>query len=446
MSDVLRHGPPSRPPFVGWANPPTDIQGPPPRDPCYSYQWWSQAPQLAIDFLAPNLLLTVLAAATPLPIGQDYTARPDVYQVPIAVQWQAPFNPVLTTLTQAVTITSADVSELPPAQGASRVPLDVQQGRNFQQFAQVATAPVGEGYTDRPQPVSVPIAVQWQAPLNTVLVTLTQLPTLGSAQASGLQPLTEPLQWSARFELTQGRNFQQFAQPAVALPIGKSALDLPQGPPRFSPADQAANRFPLRAGEIRSARLTDLPLTPAQFQAAEVRNALFPTTPAATLRSAAVTELPPQPVRFAQADLRNPLLPPLESFTAFPFRQQDWPLPVLPPVIDRSYQQPPFVITPAPEPAVDVTPILGRGKWQATRNYIIKGKRYHGLTELQLALVLAQEYGPEIERKQVKVAFRGKKPHPVSVQTWQDILESMSVAAVREIDDDDDEAAAMLLL
>jgi hypothetical protein len=431
VADVIRHGPKNRPPYVGRIPPPFEQSIGGPRDPCYAYQWWSRDPQRAIEFLAPNLLLTVFSVATALPIGEAVTSRPDVYPVPIAVQWDAPFNPVLTTLTQLVTIPSGESSELPPPrqpftaadisqrnaqlfgqpvtlpvgeastelpqaqalfrpadQQPNRFPLRAGEVRSAQvtgdargadpftpadlqqrapQFnVTVVALPIGEAVTERPSYVPRPIALDWNTePFN---ASLTQAVTLGSMQMSGLQP---PIpDWGARFELTQGRNFQLFQQAPVTFPVGEASTDRPALPPAFTPADVQQRAQQLKAGEIKSGQALDVPAAAPQFRAADV----YPTQIAAPaqpqVRSGTSTDLPITRPPFFAADLRNALLPPLETFAAFPFRQQDWPLPFQPPPIDRSFQQEPFVITPAPAVSDD----FNSGGWPIYRGRMPRKK------------------------------------------------------------------------
>jgi hypothetical protein len=81
------------------------------------------------------------------------------------------------------------------------------------------------------------------------------------------------------------------------------------------------------------------------------------------------------------------------------------------------------------------------------RNYIIKGKRYYGLTNDELAYLLGhldQEERKALIRADVKVTYKDKKPHAVSKSAWTEIQDMLKRYDPDPIDDD--EEAAMLLL
>jgi hypothetical protein len=72
------------------------------------------------------------------------------------------------------------------------------------------------------------------------------------------------------------------------------------------------------------------------------------------------------------------------------------------------------------------------------RNYIIRGRRYYGLSDEELRLLLLQD---EITREDIQVVFKGKKPHPVSKAAFED-LKSKNRDTLEETDEEE----AFLLL
>lgn len=82
------------------------------------------------------------------------------------------------------------------------------------------------------------------------------------------------------------------------------------------------------------------------------------------------------------------------------------------------------------------------------RNYIIRGKRYRNLTNEELAYLLAREM-IDVQRTDIKVSYKGKKPHMVSKAQWASLettLKGLEQFLAPPFDDDDEVSAAMLLL
>jgi hypothetical protein len=87
-----------------------------------------------------------------------------------------------------------------------------------------------------------------------------------------------------------------------------------------------------------------------------------------------------------------------------------------------------------PLPVAHTTHAGGRKK----RNYIIRGRRYYGLSDEELRLLLLQD---EITREDIQVVFKGKKPHPVSKAAFEG-LKSKNRDTLEETDEEE----AFLLL
>lgn len=82
------------------------------------------------------------------------------------------------------------------------------------------------------------------------------------------------------------------------------------------------------------------------------------------------------------------------------------------------------------------------------RNYIIRGRKYRNLTNEELAYLLAREL-VDVQRTEVKVSYKGKKPHMVSKAQWASLeatLKGLEQFLAPPFDEDDEESAAMLLL
>lgn len=86
-----------------------------------------------------------------------------------------------------------------------------------------------------------------------------------------------------------------------------------------------------------------------------------------------------------------------------------------------------------------------RGGGLRVRNYIYKGKRYLGLTNEQLARLILDDV---IDREEVKVVYKNKKPHKVSVDHWAELQETMRrINGYKpEYDDDEDLEDILALL
>lgn len=81
------------------------------------------------------------------------------------------------------------------------------------------------------------------------------------------------------------------------------------------------------------------------------------------------------------------------------------------------------------------------------RNYIYKGKRYYLTNEELCALIRRDQI--DITREDIKVSYKGKKPHPVSKNAWAELQETMkrlSENTPEPIDDDDEIEAIIALL
>lgn len=100
-----------------------------------------------------------------------------------------------------------------------------------------------------------------------------------------------------------------------------------------------------------------------------------------------------------------------------------------------------FSTDPIPEPAPRVRFAAGR------RNYIYKGKKYHNLTNEQLVRLIREDK-IDITREDIRVTYKGKKPHPVSRNAWAELQETMkrlSEAIPETADDTDDEDIEAIL-
>jgi hypothetical protein len=234
----------------------------------------------------------------------------------------------------------------------------------------------------------------------------------------------------------------------------------------FKAADLPVSRFQLNAGELRSASSLDTPTLSQAFRAADLQGRLTQqTTPFAqydwplpttapqqnksfawsfvqfaaevtpTIRSAAQFDLPPPPTPFTPTDLRNSLLPPFETFTGFPFRQQEWLLPVLPPVVDRSFSTSPFANAPPPPTLVDTHDGFNKKHKHLDT---LKKRKERRLEALEQALF------PEVSRETAE---------PIKAET----AEIAAVVAIApkalelpkldtSIEDDDEEVIAALLM
>lgn len=102
-----------------------------------------------------------------------------------------------------------------------------------------------------------------------------------------------------------------------------------------------------------------------------------------------------------------------------------------------------FSTDPIPDPVVPrVRFASGR------RNYIYKGKRYHNLTNEELCELIRKDQ-IDVTREDIRVSYKGKKPHPVSKNAWAELQETMRELSERvpePVDDDEDIEAIMALL
>lgn len=369
-------------------------------------------------FDPPNLLLSVLAAITLFPAGRTQaTELPPQAQVvqSVAVGWQAPFNPRFL----GPVVPSGRVGELPVAAPTPRIALEIAQQQNFQQFlkpslpsaraldtpglpAYFRPADLGSSFQTLVSrlAVSIPSARALDTPalaagfrpadLGQSLLFLSKTPSTPFAQYDWPLPTRQPYFQPADLaqkSLLAVAPTTPFFQTDWALPVlspyrvavdwqapaklpqpqtvaiaSGTALEVPQRPALFQPADIPQNLLPLttgpskpfalydwplpiqpasfRAADVAAARLAPptllgpfaqydwpLPMQPAAFRPADVGAAHF--TPASSAPFAQLQwDLPSYPTRFQPADLANQILPPKETFTGFPFRQMDWPLPV----------------------------------------------------------------------------------------------------------------------
>lgn len=92
------------------------------------------------------------------------------------------------------------------------------------------------------------------------------------------------------------------------------------------------------------------------------------------------------------------------------------------------------VIQPSAVPLQTAPGHVVQSGWKRRRNYIVKGKKYYDLTEVELAGLVAREHVET--RADVKVAIKDKKPHLVSKEAWEAIKPKA----------DDDEAIELLML
>lgn len=414
------------------------------RDPCHSFRWWDRDPKRAVEFSAPNLLLTVFAVAAALPVGKSVLERASTPPTPIAVGWQAPLNTVLQPLTQAVTLGSAQMTGLPvvgsPFQPATLQPnlLPLQAVPPSLRSVQTSSLP----------PPQLRFRAADVAP--TSLFFLGPQPvTLRSGQVTDAPPV------AARFLPATLANLLPLSQPVVTLRAAQ-ATDLP--PVRLVQSAQDVGRNPTLFTPVASATSLALPAPAVSFSRTEGYSTPFPLSHPVvpSIKSAWQFDLPVLPPRFTAADLRNALLPPLESFTAFPFRQQDWPLPiVLPlPVLTQA--------TYIPSAAPPLEPVaVGGGKH---RRYQIRiGKQvFEGPKEQieEIARDLARE---EIVRGSAETAMAGtpavveiivpaKKRKPAltaPTQVAEDVRKAYIAAVnahILRLQEEEDEEALLALL
>ena len=118
---------------------------------------------------------------------------------------------------------------------------------------------------------------------------------------------------------------------------------------------------------------------------------------------------------------------------------------------DPPVDPPPPPPSPAPSQARPGGFALAGRRW-----YIFNGRRLL-LTQEELAQLIALEVGKNAGRETVKVAPKGRKPHVIAKQAWQEVQESIRrLEALKDpdpapppqvyIDDDDEEAALALLI
>jgi len=103
-------------------------------------------------------------------------------------------------------------------------------------------------------------------------------------------------------------------------------------------------------------------------------------------------------------------------------------------------------LAPSVSNSGDVVVSAARGGFVQRRNYIIKGKRYLQVTNEELAYLLARDL-IDVQRDDVKVVYKNKKPHKVSVNAWQELQDAFKLfdKPATELFDDEEEAAMLLL-
>ena len=89
-------------------------------------------------------------------------------------------------------------------------------------------------------------------------------------------------------------------------------------------------------------------------------------------------------------------------------------------------------------PPQPVTTHAGGKKEKRGRNYVIRGRKYLNITDEELIQILAQE-ARDIARDEIKVSFKGKKPHPISKGLYEGIKGKLTPEEI-------DEEEAFLLL
>lgn len=100
--------------------------------------------------------------------------------------------------------------------------------------------------------------------------------------------------------------------------------------------------------------------------------------------------------------------------------------------------------------STDPIPVAPRVRFAAgRRNYIYKGKKYHNLTNEQLVRLIREDQ-IDITREDIKVSYKGKKPHQVSKNAWAELQETMrrlneNIPEATDDDDEDIEAIIALL-
>jgi hypothetical protein len=87
---------------------------------------------------------------------------------------------------------------------------------------------------------------------------------------------------------------------------------------------------------------------------------------------------------------------------------------------------------------VDSTNHAGGRKEKRGRNYIVRGRKYLNIDDEELLQILAQE-ARDIAREDIKVAFKDKKPHPISKALYDDLKGKLTPEEI-------DEEEAFLLL
>jgi hypothetical protein len=91
-----------------------------------------------------------------------------------------------------------------------------------------------------------------------------------------------------------------------------------------------------------------------------------------------------------------------------------------------------------PLPAVHTTHPGGWNKPKKKRNYVIRGRKYLNIDDDELIQILAQE-ARDIAREDIRVTFKGKKPHPISKELYEGIRGKLTPEEI-------DEEEAFLLL
>lgn len=325
-------------------------------NPVYSYRWWDeQRKRTPLEWQQGRSLL-LFAAAAVFPVGRASLELPPArVATPVAVGWQAPNNRVLQLL-QPVTIASGQSVELPRA-ASSRVSLDVTQGRNFQLFAQPASAfPVGGASTNSlsfpgslgpaltftgsgtptPQVVTIPSAFSTDLPVRAPPFRAAD--TAGIAISTPVAAALRSAQWldlpPAPLAFRAGSVQSSPLQPQVSVIVGEAWTDIPPRVVAFRQADNWSLPLQFVTPTLRSAQSIDLPTRAPPFRAADVTSTIIPPAPPAALRSASQLDVPVRLPPFRAADVRNPLLPRLEFFTGFATGlQSSLALPVLRPFV-----------------------------------------------------------------------------------------------------------------
>lgn len=85
------------------------------------------------------------------------------------------------------------------------------------------------------------------------------------------------------------------------------------------------------------------------------------------------------------------------------------------------------------------------GTHKRGKNYTIRGKRYFGITNEELAKLLAQEL-VDISREDIQVTYKNKKPHKVSKAVFEEAVDTASKLPKPESTDDQDIEDILALL